>query len=263
VVVQVAAALQQTGVSVGFDRWEIEPGGSISDRVEQVVQTSDFFLVFLSKASAASRWVEKELGAALAKEMKDRAITVIPVLIEDCDIPPLLSDRMYVDLRKDVSAGIQELANQLAAAPDIDLSKLDYGTFEQLVNDLLTALGFKVRWARGDTDAYDLFATYTTSDPFGVKRTENWIVETKAYAQQRVGVDTIRALVGYLTATSSATKGLLVTDSLLTSAAREFLASEVSRAARHIRVIDGTELKGLLLRHPELVGRYFPASRGP
>jgi restriction endonuclease Mrr len=260
VVEQIATALQKVGVGVWFDIWELTAAGdTFWKRIDQALQASDLFLVFLSKASVASRWVQNELSAAVANEMKDRAITIIPVVIEDCDIPPVLTDRMYVDLRGDVAAGVQTLVDQLAVAPTINLAQLDPPMFERLVGELLIALGFEVtkdqRNERGKR--VDFLASRTSRDPFGAERTETWVVEVKAYREKRVSPATIRQLLGYLASTSFDTKGLLVTNSRLTSVAREFLSDATLKAGRDVRVIDSTELTSLLLHQPDLVSRYF------
>jgi hypothetical protein len=262
VVGQVAAALQKTGKDVWLDVWELAPGDSIKDRVNRAVHTTDLFLVFLSRASVASHWVKSELSAALASEMNDRAITIIPVLVEECDIPPSLADRLYVDLRGDIATGVQQLATQLAVAPAVDLSQLDPEKFKHLVADLLGALGFGVSEARktGRDQGYDFLVTRTSRDPYGAERTDTWVTEVKAYRQQRVSLATIQKLVGFLASTPSDTKGLVITNSRLTSVAREFLSSATLKAGRDVRVIDGTELTSLLLRQPDLVDRYFPSA---
>jgi hypothetical protein len=262
VVRQVAAALQKTGKDVWLDTWELARGDSIKDRVNLAVHTSDLFLVILSKASVASHWVQSELSAALASEMNDRAISIIPVLVEDCDIPASLADRSYVDLRGDVATGVQQLATQLAVAPAVDLSQLDPEKFEHLVADLLGALGFGVSEARESArdQGYDFLVTRTSRDPTGAEQTDTWVTEVKAYRQQRVSLATIQKLIGFLASTPSDTKGLVITNSRLTSVAREFLSSATLKAGRDVRVIDGTELTNLLLRQPDLVDRYFPSA---
>jgi TIR domain/Restriction endonuclease len=261
VVAQIADGLRKGGINVEADAWKLASGDSIEDRVDLAMRTSDLLLVFLSKSSVASRWVKRELSAALVKEMNDRAITIIPVLIEECDIPDTLVDRPYVDLRGDISAGIQRLATQVAAASAVDLSHLDPTTFEDLVTDLLATQGFGVR--KGGDDGrdlgYDFLATRTTRDPSGTERTETWVAEVKAYRQQRVGLATIQQLIGVLASMPSSTKGLLITNGRLTSVAREFLTNATREARREVRVIDGAELTGLLIRQPDLAGRYFPA----
>jgi hypothetical protein len=86
------------------------------------------------------------------------------------------------------------------------------------------------------------------------------VTEVKAYRQQRVSLATIQKLIGFLASTPSDTKGLVITNSRLTSVAREFLSSATLKAGRDVRVIDGTELTNLLLRQPDLVDRYFPSA---
>src|ERR1019366_9465903 len=94
---QIADALQKEGLRVWFDAWELASGDSIVQRIEQAVATSDILVVLLSPNSVASRWVQTELSAAfLSRELRDRAITIIPAVIEDCEIPPLLADRKYL-----------------------------------------------------------------------------------------------------------------------------------------------------------------------
>jgi hypothetical protein len=51
--------------------------------------------------------------------MNDRAITVVPILIETCEIPPPLAGRLYVDLRDDWSVGVDRILHQIAR-PDVD-----------------------------------------------------------------------------------------------------------------------------------------------
>jgi restriction endonuclease Mrr len=206
----------------------------------------------------ASRWVQSELNAALARELRDRAITVIPAVIEDCEVPPLLADRQHLDLRHDFQGGVQRLIGQLAAAPDIEFSRLDSRIFEGLVGDLLVELGFSVQPTPVTRDSgFDFIASHRSRDPFGAEKTDTWLVEVKFYREQRVSVSALRQMLGYLITSSGPSKGLVVTNSRMTSVAREFL-SEISRKSGHeLRVIDGTELTNLLIQHPKLVERYF------
>src|SRR5438094_473008 len=96
---RIADALRGAGLLVWSDSWELAAGDSIARRIEETLVSSDLLVVLLSPRSVNSRWVEVELSAALATELRDRAITVIPALIEDCQIPALLADRAYFDLR--------------------------------------------------------------------------------------------------------------------------------------------------------------------
>lgn len=260
---KVATALTRVGLRVWFDTWELAPGDSIAARIEEAVSSSDLLLVLLSRRSVESRWVRTELSAAFARELRDRAITVIPALIDDCDVPRELADRLFVDLRHDFEGAIRLLADQLGAAPELQFSRLTGQAFEMLVADLLAELGFTVQRNPTTHDsAFDFVASYRSRDPFGVERTETWLVEAKFYREQRVSVSALRQLIGLLMTSSAVNKGLLVTNSRLTSVAREFLYEATEKYRNEIRVIDGTELTNLLIQRPGLIRRHFPRSNG-
>lgn len=61
-------------------------------------------------------------------------------------------------------------------------------------------------------------------------------------------------------ANSEVKRGMIVTNSRLTSVARDALAEWSDEPGPELRVIDGDELTTLLLRHPEIVRRYFAGS---
>jgi hypothetical protein len=261
---RIAHALRESKTDASVDVWELQAGDSIAHRTEAALASSDFFVVLLSTTSVTSRWVAQELNVALAAELQERAITIIPVLIEDCPIPPTLANRLYIDLRSDFEKGLRRLIEQLDVAPQIRFSKLDPQAFEKLVGDLLTAQGFDVKPQRSSADrGFDFVATITSKDPFGAQRIDNWLVEAKFYREQRVAVSTLRQLFGYLVTTPGPSKAVVITNGQLTSVAREFLSEIQSRTGRELRVIDGAELTTLLLQHPSLVEQYFSGTGRP
>ena len=258
---QVAQALKTAGLRVWIDEWELAAGDSIAQRVEEGVASSDILLVLLSPRSVASRWVEAELSTALSRELRDRAITVIPALIEDCVIPPLLADRTYIDLRRDRPAAISRLVEQISSAVYIDFSALDSRSFESLASDLLATLGFSIERTSSSHDSgFDFVASYRSRDPFGAEHLETWLVEVKLYQDQRVSVSVLSRVLNILTTSDGSHRGLIITNSRLTSIARNFLADSIRTSGRELRVIDGTELANLLIQHPEIVRAYFPLS---
>jgi restriction endonuclease Mrr len=95
----------------------------------------------------------------------------------------------------------------------------------------------------------------------GGEKGETWVVQAKFYREQRVSVDVLRQTLVFLTS-SAISHGLIVTNSGLTSVAREVLSDWKEKSGPELRVIDGPELTSLLLRHPELVHRYFSGSGG-
>jgi HJR/Mrr/RecB family endonuclease len=258
---RLADGLRAAGLRVWFDEWALAVGDSIVPRIEQAIATSDLLLVLLSPRSVESRWVQMELSSFLARELKDRAITLILALIEDCEIPPVLADRQYLDLRKDFDKGLERLISQLRTVPDIDFSKLDGRTFEKLVGDLLLELGFSIQQTPLTSDSgFDFIASFSSRDPFGAVRQETWFVEVKLYRDQRVSVSALRQMLGYLMTSPREGKGLVVTNSRLTSVARDFLSEASAKSGYELRVVDGIELTNLLSQYPGLVERYFGRS---
>lgn len=257
---QVAEALENAGLRVWIDVWELATGDSIAHRIETAVSSSDILLVLLSPRSVHSRWVERELNARLFQELRDRAITVIPALIEDCEIPPLLADRVFLDLRTDRVNALKRLVDQIGSAPDMDFSRLDSSKFEQLVADLLNKLGFVVQPIQRSRDSgVDLVATFRSRDPFGAEHTDTWLVDTKLYREQRVSVSSLQQMTVLLSTHAGVDKkGLIITNGCLTSVARNFLLEARDRSGHDLRVIDGTELANILIQHPDLIRAYFP-----
>jgi hypothetical protein len=56
------------------------------------------------------------LSAGLARQLSGKGVMVIPVVVGDCEIPDMLANTKYVDLRGDFEAGFRQLADALAAA---------------------------------------------------------------------------------------------------------------------------------------------------
>lgn len=96
---RIAATLESDTISVWYDDWKIDFGDSISAAVDKGISTSDYLAIVLTPDSVTSKWVMHEWSAAYHREQRWGNIKVLPLLLKDCDVPPLLADRKYVDLR--------------------------------------------------------------------------------------------------------------------------------------------------------------------
>jgi hypothetical protein len=110
---QLAADLTANGVSVWLDEQHIRVGDSIPDRIAQGLAESDYFLIAVSSASVESQWVKKELNNALVKEIERREVTVLPLRLDDSQMPTIISDKKYADFSKSYKAGLGELLTVL------------------------------------------------------------------------------------------------------------------------------------------------------
>lgn len=76
------------------DDRDILAGDSLTQKIEAGLESSNFFLVVLSPFSLTSPWVQRELSAALMRQVSHGKIVIIPVLLglDTGDIPILLQD---------------------------------------------------------------------------------------------------------------------------------------------------------------------------
>ena len=102
-------ALADTGIRVWVDQAEIRGGDSFVDKIEEGLADMQYLVVVLSPSSTNSYWVKRELNYALVAKVETQQGKVIPVLLETCEIPPLLGDRHYIDFREDFRSGLREL----------------------------------------------------------------------------------------------------------------------------------------------------------
>ena len=127
---KLAVHLVKNNAHVWVDSWELNVGDSIIDRVQQAIQESGALLIVLSKASVASEWCKKELNAGLMRELDEKHVVVLPVLIEDCEIPVFLREKMYADFRNNFNVGLKALVEAVAKVTNIDQGRLMSGNVQ-------------------------------------------------------------------------------------------------------------------------------------
>ncbi len=117
-----------------FDEDKIAPGDDIVVQINGGLANCDLVVVFLSKTSVRSRWVEQELGAAFWDQINSGETRLIPVLIDDCVLPPLLKTKKYVDLRTDQLVGMRKLKSAiLRAGPQTPAPAMSYASLPNFV----------------------------------------------------------------------------------------------------------------------------------
>jgi len=94
---KLAEALTRYGVTVWIDEAELRIGDSLIEKISDAIEDSDFVAAVLSHNSVNSNWVQKELRLATTKEIGGKCVVVLPVLIDRCEIPAFLQDKLYAD----------------------------------------------------------------------------------------------------------------------------------------------------------------------
>jgi hypothetical protein len=111
------AALNEQGVEeVWVDEAEIMIGDSLTQKIEEGLTKTRFFGIILSPRSIRSNWVKRELEAAMNREIKTGSVVVLPLLYEECEIPPFLEGKLYADfiLESAFAESLEKLLRRLA-----------------------------------------------------------------------------------------------------------------------------------------------------
>lgn len=104
-----AKKLNENGVDVWIDEWEMAPGDSLVDKIfEEGIKNCDSFLIVLSRNSVNKRWVKEELDSAVIKRIEKNK-NLIPIVIdENVEIPISINNILRVEI-KDTSNYPKEL----------------------------------------------------------------------------------------------------------------------------------------------------------
>jgi hypothetical protein len=121
---KLAANLVRHNTHVWVDTWELNVGDSIVQRVQDAIKSASALLVVLSKASIDSEWCKRELSAGLVIELEKKQVIVLPLLLEDCDIPIFLKDKLYADFRSDFDSGLTAVLNGIARVTNCNQGRI-------------------------------------------------------------------------------------------------------------------------------------------
>jgi formylglycine-generating enzyme required for sulfatase activity len=109
---RLAGDLRRLGVKVWIAPESIRTGESWVKAIERGLRESSHVVIVLTPAALASKWVEKETDVAIARERRGQ-IEIIPLSVEECEIPLLLSSYQMVFFRQGYEAGLSRLARDL------------------------------------------------------------------------------------------------------------------------------------------------------
>ena len=113
VVRQVASGLDAHGIRVWFDEAKLKPGVRWISEIERALDRADFILFFISASSVHRSWPQRELQIAMHRQISgEGGAVILPILLEEAEVPPLLRDIQWVDLRdRNVDRAIPQLVD--------------------------------------------------------------------------------------------------------------------------------------------------------
>jgi hypothetical protein len=110
---KLARELKADGLSVWLDQLDIPTGSRWDREVEKALKECEIFMIILTPASINSENVLDEIGYAL-----DNGKRILPVLLENCQVPFRLRRFQYVDFTtKSFDEGVQSARSRMTNTP--------------------------------------------------------------------------------------------------------------------------------------------------
>ncbi|NIC29271.1 toll/interleukin-1 receptor domain-containing protein [Serratia plymuthica] len=94
-----AQRLRANGVDAWVDKWEIKVGDSLVRKIfSEGLTECSAIIVVLSSYSVNKPWVREELDHAVVKKISE-GTRIIPIVIDDCDVPAALKSTKWVNVK--------------------------------------------------------------------------------------------------------------------------------------------------------------------
>lgn len=122
-----SSKLNEDGIQTWIDDKELAVGDNIAEKINYTISKIDYLIVVLSKSSINSKWVNFELSATRLNEISKNQNIILPILIEDCEIPYSLSDRLFLDFRFSFDDSYQKLLKALHTNSTKNYQETDRG----------------------------------------------------------------------------------------------------------------------------------------
>ena len=94
-----ATKLRASGINAWLDKWEIQPGDSLVDKIfEKGISTVQIVIIILSNNSIKKPWVKGEIEVSIVKRIEE-GIRIIPIILDGLasgEIPTSLKPIVYV-----------------------------------------------------------------------------------------------------------------------------------------------------------------------
>ncbi len=96
--------LQKNEISAWYDKYEIDPGDSITEKINAGLDNSDIGIICISNnfLNSSTGWTKNELNYFIQRRMRipDKQFIVINFDVPHDELPPLLQDYKYIDFKE-------------------------------------------------------------------------------------------------------------------------------------------------------------------
>ena len=96
--------LQKSEICAWYDKYEIEPGDSVTEKINSGLDNSDIGIICISSnfLNASSGWTKNELNYFIQRRMctPDKYFIVVNFDVPHNELPPLVQDYKYIDFKE-------------------------------------------------------------------------------------------------------------------------------------------------------------------
>lgn len=94
---EIKGGLEAHGVKCWIYTEDMLPGETIITSLSEAIIRGDFVLAFISENALKSSWVMEELSQAKTKEVESAKDVIIPIKLDDSEMPSFLKPKFYAD----------------------------------------------------------------------------------------------------------------------------------------------------------------------
>ncbi len=135
----IATFLSIGDIGVWYDEWEIRPGESIIEKVNNGLTECTHYLLLWSKNSSDSNWVKKEIDSILYKSIQCGYPIIIPIILDKKPILTILKDKKYIRYEKDIDKNRELILEAITGKkPEEKLARAILNKYKELTYDLIS-----------------------------------------------------------------------------------------------------------------------------
>lgn len=110
---RVASILAERGFTVWYDQRSLTAGSSWPREIERALERTRYVALVATSTSVERPWVRREMDGAYVREGEEHRQILIPLRIDDSELPLFIRARQWCDFRSGFSEGIEQLSETL------------------------------------------------------------------------------------------------------------------------------------------------------
>jgi len=145
---QICKVLKGEGYDIWIDKLRIKNNDNIAKLIDKGIDQADVVLLLISQSSLSSTWVQREFSAISLHQIGDTKKYVIPIKLDNSNVPSYLSNIQYLDMSFDINQGIDLLKSILLKITKNELHETKVSNIENDYIDTYTSI-LKERLSKG------------------------------------------------------------------------------------------------------------------